>query len=93
MVNISYILQISDGICSFVCPKHIAHSGNSDLIIRRHRTVMHGNSISDYKRSVERGGSEDTKVGVPTSVVVSKPLRTYDRKRKVKIEIKTEPQF
>ena len=54
---------------------------------------MHGNSISDYKRSVERGGSKDTKVGVSTSVVVSKPLRTYDRKRKVKIEIKTEPQF
>ena len=49
---------------------------------------MHGNSISDYKRS------EESKVGVPTSVVVSKPLRTYDRKRKkVKIEIKTEPPF
>ena len=65
-------------------------------INRRHRTVMHGNSISDYKRSVEErgGGSEETKVGVPaSSVAVSKPLRTYDRKSKIKVEVKTEPHF
>ena len=69
-------------------PKKQSHSGNPDLTCRRHRTVMHGNSIRDYKRSEEEGTRPD-----PTSVSERKPLRTYDRKRKIKVEIKTEPHF
>ena len=49
---------------------------------------MHGNSIRDYKRSEEEGTRVD-----PTSLSERKPLRTYDRKRKIKVEIKTEPHF
>ena len=48
---------------------------------------MHGNSIRDYKRS-EEGTRAD-----PMSVSERKPLRTYDRKRKIKVEIKAEPHF
>ena len=60
------------------------HYGNPDLTCRRHRTVMHGNSIRDYKRSEEETRAEPSE---------RKPLRTYDRKRKIKVEIKTEPHF
>ena len=72
------------GYLKFAFPK-LNYSGNRDLTCRRHRTVMHGNSIRDYKRSEEETRAEPSE---------RKPLRTYDRKRKIKVEeIKTEPHF
>jgi uncharacterized C2H2 Zn-finger protein len=64
--------------------------------LRRHTTVVHGNSIREYCNKSE---AEDSKEAVKSTAAATstespawanRPVKTYDRKRKI---IKQEPAF